>query len=49
MSGYLWLWLGLSVGNAIYQFFRKEPDWEKAFEISYFQGAALMIAALVVK
>lgn len=34
------LWIGLSVGNFIYQVITKK-DWARAAEISFFQGFAI--------
>jgi hypothetical protein len=49
----LFLFLGLTVGNFLYQINHKwitgEADWEAAFERSFFQGTALLCAWIVLR
>lgn len=40
------LFLGLAVGNFLCQAVAKKPNWESAFERSFFQLAALITAAV---
>jgi len=40
------LWLGLATGNFLYQLFNKR-QWSVAFERSFFQGVALLLAHII--
>ena len=44
------LWLGLALGNFVWQLVMSAPDvpnWSASFERSFFQGVALLAVALL--
>lgn len=45
---YFMLWVGIALGNFVFQAFREVPNWGAAVERSYFQAAALLLAAWLI-
>lgn len=45
---YIFLAIGLTVGNLVYQRFQGNPDYMIAFERSYFQAFAILGCWLIV-
>lgn len=41
------IWIGLVLSNYIFQYFMLEPNWDDAFERSFFQGSALFIVYVI--
>lgn len=46
VSTAIFSFLGLAIGNYLFQLLKSPPQWDVAFERSYFQGVAIL--ALVV-
>ncbi len=42
-------WIGLSIGNFVWQAMRGSHDWGQAAERSFFQGVALLAVVLLQK
>jgi hypothetical protein len=45
---WFFIWLGISTANFVFQWATSQ-NWDRAVDITYFQGAALLIAWVVMK